>query len=125
MGETYSESGASFEPLFLEHLIWLLGHPGTWFTLLVWVLCFAGAIKLGGFIKRRKGSGCSAAFIAASLCLLIVYGYALKQAYEVFVRGAPFSDAIQLLNWINPGLSAFALVSLVWIAVDMLKRKRS
>ncbi len=125
MGEGFFDNGDSAGPVLLQHFIWFLGHPGTWITLLVWVLCLAGAIKLGRLIKRHGGSGWYAAFIAALLSFLIAYGYALKQAYDVFVKGAPFSESIQFLTWISLGLNAFALVSIVWIVADFLKRKRS
>ncbi len=107
-----------------QHLLWLLGHPGTWVTLFAWLLCCLGAVKLGRLIKRQYGSPALSAYILVVLSLLGLYAFILNEAYRTFVEGAAFPEHLMLLPWMSMVVNVLALASAIWIAADLFARKR-
>ena len=124
MSDDFSGSDQAGDPVFFQHLIWLIGYPAVWFTLLAWALCIAGAFKLGRLIQGRYGKKGLVVYSLSILAFLAVYAWVLKSAYEVFVQGAAFSDDLVLLSWMSLAVNGLALGSAVWIIADFLRRRK-
>ena len=123
MNSDFFNLSAGGEPAALQHLIWLLGHPSTWVTILIWLLILIGFFKLARRLWRsRKWVWLGVFTIAAALALYVYIDLSI-QAFDMYREGR--GDLVRKLRLAKRVIIIPGLGSGVWIIADILKSRRA
>ena len=116
-------SSGNGDPAAFQHLMWLLGHPSTWVTILIWLLILIGFFKLARRLWRARKWVWLAVFMIAAALALCVYIDLSAQAFDMYREGR--SDLVQKLRVAKRVIILLGIGSGIWVISDFLKSRRA
>jgi len=123
MQENVLDQASEGAPIYLQHLIWILGQPATWITLFLFGCLLIGIVKMAKRLWQRKSWMCGFGFLCIVGLVLGYYIWLSVNAVE-FYREGRGSELVQLkiAKQIIFGLS---LLSLVWIIISYVRKRKT
>ena len=112
------------DPVWLQHLAWLLGKPSTWLTILIWVLIAGGFIKAGRRLWQRPNRFWFVLFVFGFVAALLGYLAFTVWAHHMFTVGMA-AHLIPIIRVVKFTIVLFGIASAIWIIWDWQEARRA
>lgn len=119
MTDSSFEASQGGDAVWVQHLLWIVGHPGFWLTIFMWLMFFIGMIKLGLGIWRTGKSLWLVVYILFILIALGSYAWLSINAFDYYTQGR--GAELIALKWAKLLVLLLSILSLGWIVKDLLK----
>lgn len=122
MQDSVFEPAGQGDPIYMQHLIWVLGQPETWITLFLYGCLLVGIVKMTRQLWRKKGRLWGLGFLSMVGLVLGYYTWLSVNALEFYRQGRG-SELVQL----NIGkliILGLSLSALVWIIISSIRKRR-
>ena len=123
MGEDFFENSGGGDPVAIQHLIWVLGHPETWLTLFLWIALLTAIVKIAKRLWRHQNRLWFGLFFVIVSAALTYYIWLSQNAFDLYVQGR--GHEFIALRYAKRGVLILSILSLIWIIADWLKSKQS
>ncbi|WP_271078540.1 hypothetical protein [Aurantiacibacter sp. MUD61] len=123
MQENFFETGGGGDPLWGQHIMWLLGYPETWAYIGMWVLVIVGVVSFGRFLSKQGRAVLALALYLAFAALVAIYIWLFMQTRLALVEG-DLSWA-RTMGLANSSLFLAAIASLGWLIFGRRQRDQT
>ena len=119
-GSDFFKSEQGGDPVYLQHLYWLMGQPTVWLTLFVWLLILVAIMKLSIILLRAKQILILFLFLCLITALISGYTWLFQQSVDLYTSGA--GHLAQYMKTANWAVLALGFASGCWIIFDWVRR---
>ena len=122
MRDEFLKTQSGGDPIYFQHMMWILGQPSTWVTIFAYVVLFVGMLKLAKWLWRKKKRVWFFGFLLASSLAFGFYIYLSVNAIE-FYRDGRAQELVALR--LSKGLMlSLSFLSFCWILREIFRRKK-
>jgi len=121
MDNDFFEPSGGGDPTY-QHIIWFLGHPSVWLTLLLWVLILIAVVKITKRLRRANKNLWVILFLATVGAAILCYAWLSINAFHSYTEGN--GHILQGLRYAKYIVILLSTLSGVWIITDWLKARR-
>ncbi len=107
-------------PVWVQHVIWLLGYPETWLFVAMWVLIVVAVASLAMHLRRTAGALSASALIGVFAMLVAGYVWLFIQTRLGLVEGD--LSLAGAMGSANSGVILAALASAAWLVMRRARR---
>ena len=115
----FETSHGGGQPEWAQHIIWYLGHPEVWVTLIAWFVLSIGVFKAAKIIWKRGHKIWFLLFLGVVFAAVSYYVWLSLNAYMLYIQG--LGDAIIHLRHAKIIVLVLAALAFLWIIYDRLK----
>lgn len=123
MQDGFFEPASQGDPIYMQHLIWVLGQPETWVTFFLFGCLLIGIVKMAKRLWQRKSWMWGLGFLLMVGLALGYYIWLSVNAVE-FYREGRGSELVQL-KIAKQIIFGLPLLSLIWIIVTYVRRRKT
>ncbi len=123
MGDDFFEASGGGDSAAFQHIMWVLGRPDTWLTLLLWLALLIALIKIAKRLWRKRRKLWLVLFLIIVSAALTYYVWLSKNAYSFYVEGR--GHEIIALRYAKLAVLILSILSMGWIIVDWFKSRQS